>query len=123
VKKGIDADDEAAETENCLAKYVVKTRTELLRYTILHRRTLKAIATLLLVLLYHTYLIAAVNYNISREIPIDWCDGLGFLIVLTGIVYWSLLYYFVLKRLLGHRIKKIIFVPSHKIWSSWMRKW
>ena len=36
----------------------------------------------------------------------EWCDGIGFLIIITGIVYVNLFYFGVVKPILGPRFDK-----------------
>ena len=108
---------------NILAKYIVKIRNGIIEYTNHHQKRFKIILIALGILLYNGYLITAINYTVSNNIPFGWCDGLGFLIILTGIVYWSCFYYLVLKRLLGRRIKKYIFKPLSQMRKSICRKW
>jgi pyrimidine nucleoside transport protein len=48
----------------------------------------------------------------------DWCNGVGFLIIVTGIVYWSLIYYHVLKRFFGKMFVRSIAEPIGKLWDK-----
>ena len=46
---------------------------------------------------YNSYLGYAIHYNIENEKDIDWCGGLGFLILLTSWVYILFFYFKILK--------------------------
>ena len=59
-------------------------------------------------LIYNGSLIGAVFYSIEYQIDINWCSGTGFLIILTCILYFGLIYNFVFKRL-NFKWKKNIF--------------
>lgn len=54
---------------------------------------LKVVVIVGLFLLYNAYIITAVAYHIRNDTNIEWCEGLGFLIVCTGLVYFGLFYY------------------------------
>lgn len=55
-------------------------------------------ALLVAVGLYNAYIVYAIHYHVTGDKEIDWCDGLGFLIVLTLLVYLGLFYFHVVKR-------------------------
>ena len=63
---------------------------------------------LVLLAIYNAYLIYATCYQLSNDITIEWCDGLGFLIIITIVVYISLFYFLIVKRYLGNQILRII---------------
>ena len=60
----------------------------------------KLALTLVLVAGYNAYLVYALHFHFANGKSIDWCGGLGFLIILTVIVYCSLLYFHIIKRFL-----------------------
>ena len=64
--------------------------------TAVHRSTI-----LLVAVVYHAFLIAAiVHFANGSGGGIEWCDGLGFLILITVVVYASLIYQHVARPLL-----------------------
>ena len=60
----------------------------------------KLALTLVLVAGYNAYLVYALHFHFANGKPIDWCGGLGFLIILTVIVYCNLVYFHIIKRFL-----------------------
>ncbi|XP_032794180.2 solute carrier family 28 member 3 isoform X2 [Daphnia magna] len=50
---------------------------------------------------YNCYFVAAVYHARTERLDIDWCDGVGMLIILTVIVYCGLFYYKIFKPLWG----------------------
>ena len=53
------------------------------------------------VLLYNVYIVYSIYYHKSNGLELDWCGGLGFLLVMTGIVYLVLFYMNIVKPLVG----------------------
>ena len=49
-------------------------------------------------LIYNGGLIGAVLYSLEHQIAINWCSGTGFLIIVTCIIYFGLIYKFVFKK-------------------------
>jgi pyrimidine nucleoside transport protein len=75
---------------------------------------------ILLAVLYNAYFVASVYYSIHNGIPMDWCDGVGFLIVLTGITFFGLFYFQVVKKFWGEPIHQNVLKPIgnafEKVW-------
>ena len=67
-----------------------------------YRLAARVTTLLVAVSLYNAYLIYAIHYHVSGGRPLDWCGGLGFLIVLTLLVYLGLFYFHVVKRCVWH---------------------
>lgn len=69
----------------------------------IHRRKVRMFLLAALVGLYNAYLIGAIHHKVVGDpaTPIDWCNGVGFLIIITAIVYANL----VLKLLLPKAFK------------------
>ena len=44
----------------------------------------------------------------------EWCDGIGFLIIITGIVYVGLFYSYFIKPFLGPKLEKAFKKPLSK---------
>ncbi|CAG0891715.1 unnamed protein product, partial [Darwinula stevensoni] len=48
---------------------------------------------------YNAYLVAAIWHNREKGLSWDFCNGLGFLLVVTGLLYFGLFYFLILKPL------------------------
>lgn len=67
---------------------------------------------ILLAVLYNAYFISCMFYYVNHdEIVMDWCDGVGFLIALTIVMYVGLFYFQVVKRFWGKAIYKAALQP------------
>eukprot|EP00092_Neocalanus_flemingeri_P001746 GFUD01001864.1.p1 GENE.GFUD01001864.1~~GFUD01001864.1.p1 ORF type:complete len:670 (-),score=45.20 GFUD01001864.1:110-2119(-) len=73
----------------------------------------KVILIIILVAAYNAYLVYAIHFHLATGRPMDWCGGLGFLIIITLIVYCNLLYFHVVKRFM--RWRRIRIRPSKKM--------
>lgn len=73
----------------------------------------KVFLIIILVAAYNAYLVYAIHFHLATGRPIDWCGGLGFLIIITMIVYCNLLYFHVIKRFFIWR--RIRIRPSKKM--------
>ena len=62
---------------------------------------------LLLSLAYNAYLVYAIYFHMSTGRAIDFCDGLGFLLVITGIIYISLFYFLIVKKYCWNRLVRV----------------
>ena len=75
----------------------------------------------LLFLAFNAYLIGAIVNTAKRGILVDFCDGVGFLIIITALAYAGMFYYYVLKPYLGKTVYRCIFKPvgivGGKLWS------
>lgn len=67
------------------------------------KRSLRILAIIVLVAAYNAYIAYAVHFHLKTERNMDWCGGLGFLIILTALVYFSLFYFHVLKKVVPWR--------------------
>jgi len=86
--------------------------TRLGRLSTDHRGKGKVAALVLISVLYNAYFIACVLYrNRMSQEPYDWCDGVGLLIVITGIVYVGLFYFQIVKRFWGEAIYRRLLRP------------
>ena len=74
----------------------------------------KIVLIIALVTAYNGYLAYALHYHIKTGRELDWCGGLGFLIILSLVTYTSLLYFHVLKRLIPGRKVRLL-VPTKLI--------
>ena len=78
------------------------------------KRLVKIVLIIVLVTAYNGYMAYALHYHISTGRDLDWCGGLGFLIIITLITYISLLYFNVLKRFIPGRKVRLL-VPTKLI--------
>lgn len=108
---------------NILARIIDGIRLSMYNLVVKNQKLVKYIALVSLFLLYNAYFITAIAYNRRNEIPWDWCDGHGLLIILTAVVYWSLFYYHVLKRFWGKSISQGVIKPVADLGSKIFSKW
>lgn len=99
---------------NIFGRVVVGVRSAIYKFFIRRWTFTKALLIILSVILYHAYLIAAIVYTVNYK-KIDWCNNVGFLIILSALFYWGFFYYFVLKKLLGKRIQRTVIGPLSKL--------
>jgi len=77
------------------------------------RKTLvRGLVYVIIALLYNAYFIASIYYSIHNGIPMDWCNGVGLLIILTVITYLSLFYFQVVKKFWGKSIDRAVLKPA-----------
>ena len=72
---------------------------------------MKAITLLLVVVVYNCYFIAAIWWGVSNKGQLDYCDDVGFLIILTVFIYIFLAYFLVVKRFLGGALQRAVLDP------------
>ena len=51
----------------------------------------------LLLLLYNVYIGYAIHYNRARGKSLEWCNGIGFIIIITAVAYVCLVYFKLVK--------------------------
>ncbi|KAI9560238.1 hypothetical protein GHT06_014252 [Daphnia sinensis] len=66
-----------------------------------HRFKFILLLRIFVAIAYNCYFVAAVYHARIERLDIDWCDGVGMLIILTVIVYCGLFYYKIFKPLWG----------------------
>ncbi|XP_029168975.1 solute carrier family 28 member 3-like isoform X2 [Nylanderia fulva] len=71
-----------------------------------HRRIFKIFGLIILNILIIAYIICAGVYwkNKQKDCDLQWCDGYGLLLVLTGLIYLGLFYFLIIKRYFGKYI-------------------
>jgi len=74
----------------------------------------KICSIILLVIAYNAYIAYALHHHLRTGRVIDWCGGLGFLIIVTVIVYISLFYFHIIKKIIPWR-KVGLLVPTRLI--------
>ena len=72
---------------------------------------IKTIFLVVVAVLYNAYFAATVWYAVHYGKPIDFCDGVGFHIVLTAFVYVCLFYFQIVKPYWGKAIYKSVMKP------------
>uniref|UniRef100_A0A182WKL5 Sodium/nucleoside cotransporter n=1 Tax=Anopheles minimus TaxID=112268 RepID=A0A182WKL5_9DIPT len=68
----------------------------------------------------------ATNYYLEYEqddCGMQWCDGYGMLVLLVGFVYLGLLYYYLVKPLLGRHFTQYLVEPSIRIITHIIKPW
>ena len=74
-------------------------------------RLVKATLLLLAVVGYNCYFVAAIWWGVSNKSQLDYCDDVGFLVIVTVFLYIFLFYFLVVKRFLGNAIKRAVLEP------------
>lgn len=100
---------------NILSKVIEGGRTAVGDLIQKHKKLVKNVVLLGLFVAYNGYVATAVAYGTRHDQPMEWCDGLGFLIILTAIIWWSLFYYIVLKGIFGKAINKAVLIPMGRM--------
>ncbi len=80
----------------------------------------RGLVYIILALLYNAYFIASIYYSVHNGIAMDWCNGIGLLIIMTAMVYLGLFYFQVVKRFWGKPINRAILKPMG---TSFDRMW
>ena len=80
----------------------------------------RGLVYVLLAVLYNAYFIASIYRSVDMGIPMDWCNGVGLLIIMTIFVYFGLFYFQVVKRFWGKPINRVVLQPLGK---SFDRMW
>ena len=62
-----------------------------------YQRILQTILLTVVFLLYNVYLVAALHHGLTKRSCLDFCDDVGFLFLLTLLVYVGLAYFFIMK--------------------------
>ena len=78
------------------------------------KRSLRILAIILVVAAYNAYIAYAVHFHLKTGRNMDWCGGLGFLIIVTALVYASLFYFHILKKVVPWRKIKA-WLPLHAL--------
>ena len=79
---------------------------------IIINRVVKALTLLLAVVGYNCYFVAAIWWGISNKEQLDYCDDVGFLIIITVFLYIFLFYFLVVKRFLGGALQRAVLDPA-----------
>jgi hypothetical protein len=61
------------------------------------------------------------NFSLfTGDCDLEWCDGVGLLIILILLTYLGLIYYHIIKKFFGMLIYKNILTPIHEWWNRLM---
>ena len=93
-----------------------------------HSKLVRTILLALLFLLYNLYLIVSLHQGVSKKASLDFCSDVGFLFILTIIVYTGLSYYYIIKPLYrrlmtteqGIKIHKSLIIPISRLLQKMM---
>ena len=89
------------------------------RYLRRHRAAARTGLWVLLALLYNAFLVAAIYYGVADDEGgdggLDYCHDVGFLVILTVVVYAGLLYFGVVKRFFGKAVQRALFKPAQQV--------
>ena len=100
------------------------------RYTVSHRKLVRSLFLSLVFVLYNAYLIASLHQGVTRKACLDFCSDVGFLFIVTIIVYTGLSYYYIIKPLYrrlmtteqGIKIHKSLILPTSELFQKAL-KW
>ena len=89
-----------------------------------HKTFVRSFIYVILAVLFNAYFISCIVYFVNRSgFAIDWCDGVGFLVVIATVAYFGLFYFQVVKRFWSQTIYKSVLEPSihfvNRLWTRW----
>jgi len=88
-----------------------------------HKKFVRSFIYVILAVLFNAYFISCIVYFVNRSaFAIDWCDGVGFLVVVVTVAYFGLFYFQVVKRFWSQTIYKGVLEPSNhfvnRLWTQ-----
>ncbi|CAL8129406.1 unnamed protein product [Orchesella dallaii] len=108
---------------NIVARIYNGIRMALYNLVSTNKSLVKKLMLALIFILYNAYFITAILYKERNDLPWEWCDGHGLLIILTALTYWGLLYYHVIKPYFGKAINNAVLKPINgtvtKVFKPW----
>ena len=123
---GVDIERRGSDSSSCLGSMDKhpEESDELESKSLKLKQFVKIVLIIMLVAAYNAYIGFALHYHITSGRDIDWCGGLGFLMIITVIVYVFLLYFHIIKKILPWR-KLNALIPRRlvKFVSSTPGKW
>lgn len=75
------------------------------------QQLVRGLIYVILAILYNAYFVASVYYSVHNGLPMDWCGGVGLLIILTVISYVGLFYFQVVKKFWGESLDRLVLQP------------
>ena len=88
-----------------------------------HDAKVKYLTRILIAIVYNSFFVAATYHHWTNRLEIDWCGGVGLLIVLTVITYATLFYYKIFKPKFGKRISSNVLTPLFKLLDKYWNIW
>ncbi|CAG7834095.1 unnamed protein product [Allacma fusca] len=116
-----DLEDDS--TPNIFGRIVVAIRSAIFQAVTTNKRIFNIGVMVLGALAFNAYFIGAIHYALTYKDRVDWCDGVGFLVIIVGVVYWSLFYYYFLKRFVWKKFRRGIVQPIQKIFAPLKGRW
>lgn len=115
----MDKDNE--EKENFISQALTFVETTASDFFDKHRTIVKSVIGFCLFLVYNIYLGFAIHlkWNVTKS----WCEGIKFLIIITAVVYFFILYYVFLKRFLIKPVVKSMTSRMYNITSVTAHRW
>ena len=96
---------------NVVGDAVQKLWDSAARTTRKHWSVVKLVLIVTFVLLFNIYFIAAIHQGVSSSVSLNYCEDVGFLIIITCTIYFFLFYFFIVKRYLSATFKKTVLNP------------
>lgn len=90
---------------------LVQARDAPIEYSAKHPKLTKGVISGILFVLYNVYLMGCLVRRQDKGLDWAWCDGIGFLIILTIIIYTGLFYYMIFLPVFGSTVKKNVTQP------------
>ena len=87
------------------------------------RQLCEYIIIIFLAVVYNGFLIGAVLHSLETKEMINWCSGVGFLILMTSFIYFGLFYKFVMKKIAPSWLKFKISDGFEKFCQMFSKKW
>lgn len=81
----------------------------------LHQQKIRVLTLALIFLAYNIYFICAVTHHVTTDHPIDFCNGVGLLIIATVLAWLVMFYKYIFKRFLGDMLKIRVLEPLEGI--------
>lgn len=78
------------------------------------QQLVRGLIYVILAILYNAYFVASIYYSIKNGIPMDWCGGVGLLIILTVLGYVGLFYFQIVKKFWGESIDRNVLQPMDR---------
>jgi len=107
-------EDTLLDLENAPTNVITKTLELVSLKNLFHYISSSSILKLgiriLLFCLYNVYLVTAIAYHVRNDTDFGWCNGLGFIIVITSLLYLGISYFYIAKPFMKSRMKDQ-FVP------------
>ncbi|KAI9560235.1 hypothetical protein GHT06_014249 [Daphnia sinensis] len=115
-----ETDEEVNESCTFIGNALEKFWIYLNDFATRREQLVRGLIYVILAILYNAYFVASIYYSIKNGIPMDWCGGVGLLIILTVISYVGLFYFQIVKKFWGESIDQKVLQPIDR---SFDRVW